>query len=193
MHQFGVVEMKPSRVVIKPKSGYVAPVEGLGDGGYGIAIQNMYDDAGIETNYGPGNDMESMSLDVKTCDPTKKGHITVESCTINNIIKTEGACFLNKLQKWNFHLHHSGVLKDVIKVDFRPIQDDIKKELKELTEILKKGKSTAIWALADTENFMLERKGKKSATLRIKFSKVFKMITKSKSVDHFNELFGDDE
>lgn len=194
MHKFGVVAMKLSRVVVKSKSGYVAPVEGMGDGGYGMAIQNLYDDAGIETNYGPGNDIESMNLDVKSCDPNKGGHVTVATCKIDKIIKTDGACFLDKLQKWNFHLHNEGVHKSVIKVDFSSIEDDIKRELKELTEILKKGKSTSKRTLAKTENFLLEiTAGKNSLKLRIKFDKIFKMITKSKSVDHFNELFGDNE
>ena len=178
--------MNISRIVPKIESGYVAPVLGCGDGGYGFAIQQAYDASGITTNYGPGNDIPEMDIEIKSWDKTKNGHISIASSTPKVILKTNGEVFLQKLKKWNLHLHEGGVLKDVRKYDFRSIHPQIKQELEELAHQLSEG----LVISPKSEHFVLEKiKGRNSYKLRLKFNKAENLFSMSKSDKQFNNFF----
>jgi hypothetical protein len=178
--------MNISRIVPKIESGYLAPVLGCGDGGYGLAIQQAYDARGIPTNYGPGNDIPEMNVEIKSWDKTKNGHISIASSTSKVILKTNGEVFLQKLKKWNLHLHEAGVLKDVRIYDFSPIHPQIKQELKELVQQLAQEEV----ASPKSEHFILEKiKGRNSFKLRLKFNKAENLFSMSKSDKQFNNLF----
>ena len=175
-----------SRIVPKIESGYVAPALGCGDGGYGFAIQQAYDSSGITTNYGPGNDIPEIGVEIKSWDKTKNGHISIASSTKKVILKTSGEVFLEKLKKWNLHLHEEGVLKGVRKYDFTAIHPQIKEELKEITHQLAQG----LIESPKSEHFVLEKiKGRNSYKLRLKFNKAENLFSMSKSNKQFNKLF----
>ena len=177
--------MKANRVTPKFESTYIPPVSGFGDGGYGVAIQRAYDERGIETNYGPGNDIPEMDLEVKSWDKTKKGHISVASSTEDNIIATDGTVFLEKFKKWNLHIHEAGVLKELRKIDFGPIRDIIEKELAELSDQLLDGSRAP-----KSEHLILEKVNSNSWKLRVKFNKAENLLGMTKSYQQFDELFG---
>jgi len=178
--------MQINRVVPIIESGYVSPASGFGDGGYGVAIQQAYDERGIETNYGPGNDIPELDLEIKSWDKTKKGHVSVASSTFDNICATDGSIFLNKFKKWNLHIHEGGVLKEVRKIDFGPIQDVIEKELAELSDQLSNGATAP-----KSEHLILEKVKSNSWKLRIKFNKAENLFGMTKSWQQLNGLFGE--
>jgi hypothetical protein len=177
--------MQVNRVIPIIESGYVSPASGFGDGGYGVAIQRAYDERGIETNYGPGNDIPDLDLEIKSWDKTKKGHISVASSTFYNIYATDGSIFLDKFKKWNLHIHEGGVLKEVRKIDFGPIQDVIEEELAELSDQLSNGTNAP-----KSEHLILEKVKSNSWKLRVKFNKAENLFGMSSSRKQLNDLFG---
>ena len=176
--------MKVKRVVPIIESGYVAPVSGFGDGGYGIAIQQTYDNIGVHTNYGEGNDIPEMELEIKSWDKSKKGHISVSSSTKDKIIATDGTVFLDKFKKWNLHIHESGVLKEVRKIEFEPIKNILKKELAELSQQLLNDSDAP-----KSEHLILEKVNSNSWKLRIKFHRAENLIGMTNSYKQLNNLF----
>ena len=177
--------MQVNRVIPIIESGYIAPAGGFGDGGYGVAIQRAYDERGIATNYGPGNDIPHLDLEIKSWDKTKKGHVSVASSTFDNIIATNGSVFLDKFKKWNLHIHEGGVLKEVRKIDFGPIQDVIEEELAELSDQLLNGATAP-----KSEHLILEKVKSNSWKLRVKFNKAENLFGMSSSRKQLNDLFG---
>ena len=177
--------MKASRVTPIIQSGYILPVSGFGDGGYGVAIQRAYDERGIETNYGPGNDIPDLDLEIKSWDKTKKGHISVASSTKDKIVSSNGTVFLDKFKKWNLHIHEGGVLKEVRKVDFDPIQDVITEELADLSTQLSNGVASP-----KSEHLILEKVNSNSWKLRVKFHKAENLFGMTKSRKQLDDLFG---
>lgn len=179
-----------SRVTAKLNGQLIKPTSTTGNGGYGYAIQEKYDDLGIETSHTEGNDIPDMYLEIKSWDPSKKGHISVGSHKIDHVINTGGDCYLEKLQKWNLHKHNNGIVTHTVEVDFRNIKEEIKKEINDLVKNLdvnSKKKRT----LCSSENFVIERCGTNSAKLRIKHSRVDNLIYRANSFETFNQLFGD--
>ena len=176
--------MKLNRVAPKLDGTFVKPLPGFGDGGYGVAIQNAYDYAGITTNYGQGNDIPELDLEIKTWDQTKNGHISVASSTKEKIIKCKGQDFLNKFQKWNLHMHEGGVLKTVKKINFDSIHKEISNELTQLAEQLANGVHTP-----KTSHFILEHTKRKSYKLRIISNKAHKLFGMADSANQFNNMF----
>tara|TARA_B110000285_G_C14772143_1_gene444488 strand:+ start:84 stop:623 length:540 start_codon:yes stop_codon:yes gene_type:complete len=177
--------MQVNRVIPIIESGYIAPASGFGDGGYGVSIQRAYDERGIATNYGPGNDIPHLDLEIKSWDKTKKGHVSVASSTFDNIIATNGSVFLDKFKKWNLHIHEGGVLKEVRKIDFGPIQDVIEEELAELSDQLLNGATAP-----KSEHLILEKVKSNSWKLRVKFNKAENLFGMSSSRKQLNDLFG---
>ena len=178
-----------SRVTAKLNGQFIKPTT-TGHGGYGCAIQGKYDDLGIETSYTEGNDIPDMDLEIKSWDPSKRGHVSVGSHKIDHVIATGGDCYLEKLQKWNLHKHNNGIVTQTVEVDFNSIRDDIKQEVNSLVKDLDV-KSKKKRTLCSSENFVIERCGTNSAKLRIKYSKVDNLIYKAKSSKNYSDLFGD--
>tara|TARA_B110000858_G_C17530436_1_gene348986 strand:+ start:49 stop:588 length:540 start_codon:yes stop_codon:yes gene_type:complete len=178
--------MKANRVTPIFESNYIPPAAGFGDGGYGMAMQRAYDKRGIETNYGPGNDIPDLELEIKTWDKTKKGHISVASSTADDIIVDDGAVFLEKFKKWNLHTHEAGVFHPVRKIDFGPIQDVLEEELADLADQLLKGSNAP-----KSEHLILEKVKSNSWKLRIKFNKAENLFGMTKSRQQLNDLFGE--
>jgi hypothetical protein len=179
-----------SRVTPKINGTYVKPKESNSHGKYGIAIQETYDNLGIQTNYQEGNDIPDMDLEIKSWDPSRRGHVSIGSANIDEVIKTNGRCFMDKMKKWNLHKHHNGVVTSTIHVDFTDISKEIEQELHDLVKSIDYN-STNKCTIGSSNNFVVERSGNNSVKLRIKHSRVKNIINQSKSAKSLNKIFGE--
>lgn len=158
---------------IKPKNPIgktITPI-GYGDGALGVGLQQqLYDDAGIKTNWGSGPDMPEFSTEIKSRKKNTKAHVTIGTSTRDIIIQTKGKIFLDKLQKITFYtLDLTPVdscdpkVVDSYNIDFSSIQDIINDELESLAEQL----NVDGFAIPKSKHFVLEQKTKNSYALRI--------------------------
>lgn len=166
-----------------------------GDGAYGHAIQDMYDDAGIETNHGDGVDIPSIGLEIKSWDRSKNGAVSVGSSSKEDILATSGHCLLKKLQTWNLHQHRNGIISNVQSANFNRIHNELICEVEKLARDLEETKDSNKNKLASSDHFILEKvPGKKnSAKLRILPSKVNSLFQAANTAKKFNEFFGESE
>jgi hypothetical protein len=180
-----------SRATPKIINTFANPKNSDSNGKYGNAIQNLYDSAGITTSHGSGNDIPELQLEIKSRDPVKNCHISVGSYKLIDVVNSNGKCMLKKMQKWNLHNHVGGVVTSTIYIDFTTIHNELTVEFDDLANQLRNDPLTK-WTLAKTNNFIIERVSDDDdelIKLRIKSSKLNKLIHQSKTINQFNNLF----
>ena len=169
------------------------------DGRFGMAIQDRYDQSGIQTNYSQGPDLPEFKTEIKSRKKDAWAPITVGTATINKIISTNGLVFLEKLDLWDYYTVNVepvdssvATISDTEHLDWSLIHSFIKQHLSDLTTQISTSPLSPSWKLATTEYFMLERvrlNSDRSAKLRIYGNKWHNLITMIRTTPNFNRLF----
>lgn len=148
----------------KPKIiGQEIITKGSGNGKWGKAIQDAYDRAGIITNHGPGCDIPVWGKEIKSRSISTNSSLTIGTHTVEDIVKTNGKVFLDKMNKWDLVTTTESPIKDGEKIvsnieelDLSQIQDLLEEHLEELANQIKNGRPKKGWAIAKTEFFEIE-------------------------------------
>jgi hypothetical protein len=170
---------------------------GTGSGKYGIAIQHLYDNAGIQTNYGPGPDLPQFNTEIKSRKKSTTVPLTIASASFDSIISTNGEIFLEKLDTWNFYTldqNLNGVtemaVSNVDTLDWKPLHTFLKSEFTQLVNQLKNSPPKAGWILAQTKYFRIEKTGcEKNGALRVNGNKWNEIKSMIKLYPRYNNLF----
>jgi len=171
---------------------------GKSDGRWGVGVQDGYDQSGIETNRGPGQDCPQHGKEIKSRDKDTNASVTIGTKKIEDIKNTRGRSFLEKLNKWDFVTTINSPIKvdvkivsDIEKLDFTLIRDFIEKELDKLVDKLISNPTDG-WIMAQTDYFRIERSSPEDdryGTLRINGNKWKDIKSMVKSAPQFNKNF----
>lgn len=152
----------------RPKNlevGTIIPGSGDGDGKFGRYIQESYDESGIFTNYGKGSDLPGFDVEIKSSMVNSNTYVSVGSATLEDIVSSDGAVFMDKFIKWHYYTIEKlnddhAVIKNFETIDWYNINEYLLEDLKALVENYNNRKSNikeSEWTLAESKCFVLER------------------------------------